>query len=470
MATQPNIVVISDDQHRWDFVEMTGRFPVRTPNMARLAREGVWHRHAYSNCPLCMPARCSLHTGLYAHQTGVNVNIGHWPLDLPTLPRALQGLGYHTAAIGKLHVFEAVPEHLDLTTVREQVMSLGYDELHEVSGKALAWHADCEWTHMMQRKGLLDAYRADGSRRAGKNDCFPFQFDASLYMDAYIGDRTVEWLRACDGERPFFLWAGLVSPHPPFDAPVEFFRHYPPEEQPLPVDNPQPGVWPVKRALYAGMVEVVDHQIGRILAVLEERGVLDNTLVLFVADHGEMLGDHGLSGKCHPHDPSTRVPLLARYPALILPGTVSDALAEITDIPATCLHAASGQADVESFLPRSPARSLVPHWAAQTGRATVARPYAEPAPPVREFIYSEDGGQFCPPYQMIRTDEWKYVFFTRDQSEALFNVQDDPDECRNLAADPACREIVERLKNRLLQHIADTPAPLTRRAGEYRHT
>ena len=442
MPERPHILFITDDQHRYDFLEMTGKYPVHTPHLARLAAEGVWHRHAYSPCPLCIPARASLHTGLYGHQHGLTTNMGDWPAWLPTLPQSLQAHGYHTAAIGKLHAFEGIPEQLDLTTVREAVMGFGYDELHEVSGKALACYMECEWTHHMRRKGLLEAYRAQQADwHEGRH--MPFPFAEADYQDVYITDHVVEWLEHYDEDRPFFLWAGLVSPHPPFDAPAHWVPS--PDVVPPPMDNDNPEPWRAPRALYAGMVELVDAQVGRVLEVLARRGMLDDTLVLFASDHGEMLGDHGLGGKCYPHDPSTRVPLLARYPALIPAGTVSDALVELTDLPATVLQIALGAENPRPFLPGTPGHSLVPHWQGKPGG--------------REFCYSEDGGHFCPPFQMVRTAEWKYVYYPGDGSEALFHLCDDPDECRNCAADPACASIKDTLKTRLLHHLATTPPP-----------
>ena len=214
---------------------------------------------------------------------------------------------------------------------------------------------------------------------------------------------------------------------------------------PPPLDNTAPDPWRAPRASYAGMVALVDAQVGRMLQVLERRSLLDETLVLFASDHGEMLGDHGLGGKCYPHDPSTRVPLLARYPALIPAGTVSDALVELTDLPATVLHVTLGAESPQPYLPGSPGHSLLPHW--------------QGAPGSREFVYSEDGGHFCPPFQMVRTIEWKYVYYPRDGSEALFNMLDDPHECRNRATDPACASRKDTLKTQLLHHLATTPPP-----------
>jgi len=471
MTNKPNILFITDDEHRYDFAEMSGRFPVRTPNLARLAREGVWHRHAYSNCPLCMPARCSLHTGLYAHQHGLNRNVLHWPLGLPTMPQALRRAGYHTAAIGKLHIHEGVYRPVDLTKLADKAQALGYDDVHEVSGKTLSWYSDCEWTHHIAAKGLLEKYRSY-RRNSPREGHWPFPLDAEDYMDVYVSDRVVEWLEQYDDQSPFFLWAGLVSPHPSYDAPAEELARHPVEDQPLPVDNHDPGQWPHKRAHYIAMVEIVDRQVGRMLDVLERRGILDDTLVIFASDHGEMLGDHGLAYKCYPYDPSTRVPLLARYPRLIRPGTVSDALVELIDLTATCLEVgqctnatedlnrspdvsavenehilAHRWRDEMEYLPGSPAHSLVAHW-------------QNPSQPHRAFVYSEDGGQFFPAFQMVRTERWKYVFYPRDRREKLFDMQEDPDECVNLADSTEHQGVKDELNVTLLKHIADTPPPV----------
>ena len=442
MSTRPHILFISDDQHRYDFLGLTGQYPISTPNLDRLAAEGVWHRHAYSNCPLCIPARASMHTGLYGHQHGLTTNRGDWPHYLPTLPQALQAQGYHTAAIGKLHAMEGVYERLDLTTIPEEIKAYGYEDLHEVSGKQLAALLDCEWTHALRNRGLLDAYHDDLAARIGEMH-HPFILDEAVYPDVYITDHVVNWLEQYDDARPFFLWAGLVSPHPPFDAPVRWLPRA--DSMPPPVDSSKPQQYAAIRALYAGMVQLVDAQVGRMLEVLERRGLLDETLIIFASDHGEMLGDHNLGGKCYPHDPSTRVPLLARYPALIPAGTVSDALVELIDLPATVLQVALNAATPQSYLPGSPGRSLVAQWSGEDAG--------------REFVYSEDGGQFCPPFQMVRTAEWKYVYYTHDGNETLFNMLDDAQECHSLAADPAYTGLMAQLKSTLLQHVATTPAP-----------
>lgn len=451
MTQRPNILFITDDQHRWDCVEMTGAWPVRTPNFARLATEGTWYRQTYSTCPLCMPARCSLINGLYGHQNSLTTNEGHWPLDVPTMPQALQRAGYRTAGIGKLHVFEGVPERLDLLTIEDQTRSLGFDYLHECGGKTLAQFCNCRYTEHLKSKGLLDRYLADIEAERGPNSQIlpPSVLPLEDYFDVYIGDRCVEWLEQVETDRPFFLWAGLVSPHPSFDAPREYLEHYTMDEQPEPIDCEADRYthYLSQRQHYCAMVEIVDAQIGRLLEVLERRGLLDNTLVLFTADHGEMVGDHGLAGKCHPYDPSTRVPTFARWPEHVPAGLASDALVEISDLTATCVEVGTGDSDLRRHLPRTFARSLTEHWQAASDMRDA---------PFREDVYSEDGGQFHPPFQMLRDATWKYTLFVDSGEETLFNMLEDPRELTNRAGDPECAEVRERLKTRLLARLAST--------------
>ena len=203
---------------------------------------------------------------------------------------------------------------------------------------------------------------------------------------------------------------------------------------PLPLDNPNPGNWPLLRAHYAAMIELVDHEVGRLLATLERRGWLDKTLVFFVADHGEMLGDHGLQGKCWPHDPSIRVPCLARFPGVIQPGSVSDGLVSLIDLPVTCLAAAS--IDANAALPRTPGRSLLDHW-------------KTPEKPFRRFIFSENGGQFHAAWRLLRTGGEKLVDLHQENRISFFDLKADPSESNDLGGKPASSSRQAALKKEL---------------------
>jgi len=445
MEKSANIILITDDQHRYDYLDMLDKFPVKTPNLARLAKEGIWYQHAYTPSPLCMPARSSLHNGLYAHQHGMTTNVGHWDFHLPTVQQALQKHGFNTVAIGKLHAFEAMDCGLDVTTTEPQIKALGYDYVHEVSGKGLAWHCDCEWTHAMARKQHLQPYR---EARTLYNDhrAHSFMLDEEDYMDRYIGDHVVDFLGNYAYEKPLFLWAGFVSPHPPFDATSDMLAGHESSEQPDAIDNPAPRSWEEVRAHYTAMVEEIDRQVGRILTVLEEKGQLDNTLVVFTSDHGEMLGDHGLEGKCHCYDPSTRVPLLMRYPAAIPTEQVRDCMVELTDLPATFLDAAGITSDATDLLPGTPGKSLLPTW-------------ADSEASIRPFVFSEDGGQFYPSFQMIRTVSHKLVYYPEEDRLTLYDMVNDPDECVDLGSCDNHVTIRNDLLRRLLRHLACNPAP-----------
>lgn len=448
MKNRPNILFITDDQHRYDYLEMVSKFPVKTPNIARLAEEGVWYNHAYSVNPLCMPARCSLHNGLYTHQHGMTENGEHWDFNLPTVQQALQKHGYTTAAIGKLHVFNG---DVDLTTLKGDIQSLGYDYVHEVSGKALAWHEQCEWTHAMEKQGKLEKYRKARhfhEKEVCGRDKYAHRFvlDEEDYMDRYIGDHVVDFLKNHNYEKPLFMWAGLVSPHYPFDATDEMLKGHELTEQPDAVDNEQPQLWQANRQHYSAMVEEVDKQAGRMLKALEEKGQLDNTLVIFTSDHGEMLGDHGLEGKCHPFDPSVRVPLLMRYPAAIKPGTICNSIIELTDLPATLLDFAGITTEPETVLPRTPGKSVIPTWQNINHE-------------IRPFAYSES--YVCyPPFQMIRNHQFKLVYYQDKKEFSLYDIQNDPDECINLAGRNEYSEIIKEMSTDLLKHIVTYRAPI----------
>jgi len=423
MRSRPHILFITDDQHRYDWLGWMGA-PPRTPHLDRLRREGIWHRNVYSNNPLCMPARCSLLTGLYSHQSGQMNNDHDWPSNLRTLPQALQKSGYHTALIGKLHAMEGISKKIDLTLERDRIAQFGFDHVAEVSGKSFAWFIDCDWTHHLRNHGLLERYRAEISKQTPLDKAgAPFPFDESHFIDRFTGNRCVEWLENYDRQDPFFLWAGFCAPHPPYDAPEPWLQHHAPDTMPAPVDNPNPGNWPILRAHYAAMIELIDHEIGRLLATLERRGWLDETLVLFVSDHGEMLGDHGLDGKCWPHDPSIRVPCLARFPGVIRPGSVSDGLVSLIDLPVTCLAAVDVH-NADAALPKTPGRSLMNHWKA-------------PQSPFRRFIFSENGGQFNPAFRLLRTGGEKLVDWHAEGRISFYDLEADPSESRDLGGKPA---------------------------------
>lgn len=442
---KPNILFIIDDQHRWDYLQSKQPW-LRTPNLQRLMNQGVTYNHCYSPNPLCMPARYSLHNGLYGHQSGLITNEGDWNFNVPTLPRALRQSDYYTAMIGKCHGHEAIPTKFDLRSQKasDDIAALGYDHVDQVSGKAFAWFIECPYTQYLREQGHLDAYLAEGNRLMDGGASAPSVIPTEHNMDVYITDRIVDWLGQYDEDKPFYLWAGLCAPHGPFDPPAELAAHYKDAPIPEPIDHPDPASVRNDQELYAAQVELIDQQVGRILDALDASGKADNTLVVFVADHGEVLGDHQKDGKCEPWEASIRVPCIMRWPGVVAAGQQTDAMIELPDLTATLLEVGTGEPDATVHLPGSPGRSLIEHLQA-------------PNQDFRSQVYAEDGGQFTPAhpaFQMIKTREWKYAYYPEDDAELLIHMTEDPAEHANLAADPEYTAVRDEMRNRLLRHFA----------------
>jgi len=453
-AQRPNILFIIDDQHRWDYLQAMHPW-LRTPNLQRLMDQGLSYNHCYSSNPLCMPARYSLHNGLYGHQSGMNQNIGDWNFDIPTLPRTLQNVGYHTAMIGKCHAHEAIPTNFDLRSqqAHDDIAALGYDHVDQVSGKSFSWFIECPYTQHLRQHGQLDVYRNEAQRLMDGGAAAPSVIPNEYNIDMYITDRTVNWLEQYEDEKPFFLWAGLCAPHDPLDPPEELADYYRRCDIPEPIGEKPYGVTADEQALYAGQVELIDQQVGRILDALEASGKADNTLVIFCSDHGELLGDHHKRGKCEPWEASIRVPCIMRWPRHIPEGKTTDAMIELVDLTATMASVGTGENDITQYLPASPGQPLVEHWQSHENER-------------RDYIWAEDGGQFGPghpAFQMVRTRDWKYTFYpdggTDGETELLFNMDNDPNETHDLSDDGDYLATRQDMNQLLLKHLALTMPP-----------
>lgn len=462
---RPNILFVMTDEQRWDYTGYMGQPGLATPNLDRLAEGGVAFTRCYSANPVCMPARCSIHTGLYSFQTGQMDNRGDWPMDLPTFTQALQKRGYHTALTGKLHAHEAIGLAPDLTQGEwaEEVRALGFDEVCQVAGKGMSFFADDDYTHHLEAKGLLERHRgymldlAEGRLLPGT----PSPLPEEDYADNFIGRTACDWLRRYDDERPFFHMVSFCSPHPHFDAYQRALNRIPMDEVVLPVEgevetssprlreNPEKyrETYRLLRASYLAMIEIVDENIGRLLQTLEARGVLDKTLIVFTSDHGTMLGDLGKGAKCWWEDPSVRVPLIVYYkPWETRARRVESTMVSNHDVTATMLHAAAGEDCAGQWLPGCSSRSLLPFV---TGEGTA----------VREIIYSETGPQFGPPWRMVDDGLHKYVYRLDTDQDMLFDLSRDPHCLVDVAREGAYRSVLSELQEKMLKILARHPAP-----------
>lgn len=461
---RPNILLINTDQQRWDALGANGNGEILTPNLDRLASEGVNFRHFFVQNPVCMPSRVSFLSGQYCSSLRILQNGMPVPENTVTLPRLLRNYGYHSANIGKLHFLpHANRDH------REVHPDYGFDQL-EISDEPgcyedayRAWvrrvapdQLDClsvglppataVWQKTM---GVCDGIRHPAEREERRPVVFPGRDDVT--HTAFVATRTIEYLRArAHDERPFLCLSGIYSPHSPWVAPRRFMDLYDPDGLTLPAFPPEldekryPGHFDDEelrgaRQGYYAMVTEVDHHVGRMLEALEELGLADNTIVIFMSDHGEWLGDHLHYGKGYPaHDCISRVPLVMRLPGGPHLGTIAP-IVEAVDLVPTLLEACAipvpGHLQGRSFLP------LLEGHGEASGRASA--------------LTEGDG------WKTLRTDGFRYVA-RADGSEFLHDLRQELGEYRDVSGEPGYAAELSEHRRLLVTRMIELERPLPR--------
>ena len=456
---KPNLLYIMADQCRADAMGCSGGW-VRTPNLDRIAAEGVRFANAVTNCPICIPARVTLATGRYPHNTAVWDNCHYdMPADTATWMQAVREAGYRTSLFGKTHLHH---HSGDLRDREHLIAAYGIDDIDEITGPRASADCTCAMTAGWESKGLLKTYQADYAERFANKPWVvrPSVLPLEDYADVYVGQQAKRYLESYDRDQPWCCWVSFGGPHEPWDAPEPYASMYRPEDMPPPVGSRDTLVAgaakghlgrvmahyapetltaddiAAMRANYAGNVTLIDDQIGGLLAAIEARGELDNTVIVFSSDHGEMNGDHGLIYKMQFLSGAVRVPLLVRTPATAAAGhggAVSNSPAEWFDIGPTLVELAGGELKHQQF-----ARSLLP---------TVADPHREHRP----FAVSEYAREV-----MIMDEQWKLVLNRDGQPYLLFDQVNDSDECVNRVDDPAVADVIDPMRAELLSHLLQT--------------
>lgn len=453
---RPNILFIMTDQQRWDAMGCSGGW-VQTPTLDRIAAEGVRYSNCVTNAPVCIPARVSLATGRYPHNTGIWENTTYdMPEDTPTWMQAVRDAGYRTSVFGKTHLHHHSGDLRD----REHLLhAYGLDDVDEIGGPRASARVLSHMTARWEAAGLWSRYRADYKERFTVKPYVvrPSALPLEEYADVYVGRQARTYLQEYDRPEPWFCWVSFGGPHEPWDAPEPYASRYRPEDMPAPRpppgecgDRPRglldqrvdtaPSLTPndvaAMRANYAGNVSLIDEQIGGILDVLEERGELANTVIAFSSDHGELNGDAGLIYKSTFLDGAVRVPLLLRVPPTpggTAGGTVCDVPVEWFDIGPTLVELAGGTLAHRQF-----AKSLT---FALTPGGTASRDYA----------VSELSGEI-----MYMDRSWKMALNSDGLPYLLFDRERDPNESRNLANDPDTASTLTALRLRVQEHLVRT--------------
>ncbi len=454
---KPNILLLMTDQQRWDAMGCSGDW-AQTPNLDRIASEGVQFTNCVTTSPVCIPTRLSLATGLYPHNTGVWNNMHHqMPAETPTWMQAVREAGYRTSLFGKTHLH---PHSGDLREREDLMNAYGLDDVDEIGGPRASANVLSHMTAAWQTKGLWNAYRADYRERFSNK---PHVVRSSVlpledYADVYVGQKAKQYLKRYDRPEPWCCWVSFGGPHEPWDTPEPYASMYAPEEMPPAIPRPPAGERPRGhldrlmeqvnptfeegeigrlRANYAGNVTLIDAQIGEILDVIQARGELENTIIVHCSDHGEMNGDYGLIYKSNFLNGAVRIPLLVRTPkALAARRTtpvVCDSPVEWLDIGPTLVELAGGELKHRQF-----------------GKSLCAV-LAQPETTHRDFAISEIEGEI-----MLLNRQWKIALNANGEAYLLFDVQNEPDEIQNLAGRPEVADVETELRLQILERLVET--------------
>jgi arylsulfatase len=488
MERLPNIMLIMTDQQRFDTLGCTGMRAIETPNLDRLAREGVAFDRCYVNAPCCTPARASLMTGKYPQDHGALTLRDVLATDTILFSERLRDKGYETALFGKLHVQDGEQNHRHPHD--------GFD-IYEWTNNPCGqmdspFHAYAQWLEKKD-KAFHDRLFQEGRKL--------FHVPEPYHMTTWATERVCSFVEQDrDPDKPFFCKMSLFDAHNPYnDYPLSWAdsvdqslipglvevgdgRHYGPgylHEQMIrcgaDLYAQSDDVLSMRTGYYAS-IALIDKAVGQVLDALEQAGVTDNTIVMFISDHGDMLGDHGLFVKgAFFYDASVRVPFIIRYPHGIQAGIREQALVQTNDVAATALAAAGyTEAELNEWMPDS--KDLI-GWLQQTERSTLRDSvyclYRNSGNPNQEEMFEHyvvlrygdeqwgdhkqqlekmpSGIRFPINATMMRTDRYKLSLYhnkTEGQEELhgeLFDMQNDPQETRNLWKEAHWKDVKDNM-------------------------
>jgi arylsulfatase len=456
---RPNILMLMADQFRMDCVGAYGNTKIRTPNLDRLAREGIKFTSAYTSTPSCTPARTSLLTGMSPWGHGMlgysNMATNPYPVEKGA---AMAAAGYYTVSVGKNHYYPITNSHGYHHLISDEHCSYWFHNKAPNAPQSYEPRCDYEawfWSQMPDKDP--HAIGLGWNDRSGK----PFVYPEEMHATHWTGTTATRFLQQYDRPEPFFLKVSFIRPHSPYDPPERFYRMY--EGADLP--KAQVGDWAARyeprssnrddlwhgrlsdkeiqnsREGYYGSVSFVDEQIGHILKALEDRQMLEDTLIVFFSDHGDMLGDQNMWRKSYAYEQSSHIPMLMRLPKSMRPepgGQTFDNPVEIRDMLPTFLDAA-GVPIPESI----EGRSLL-HLVRTKGEDW--RPWIDLEHNVTYDVSNH--------WSALTDGKWKYIFHAYSGEEQLFHLTDDPNELHDLAKASGHNDQLRLWRGRMIDHLS----------------
>ena len=484
--SQPNILCFVTDQHRADHLGCYGNRQIRTPNIDRLAGEGVTFTQSYVANPVCMPNRATWFTGKYPSAHGLTEN--GYTLDpcAAVLPRTLSDNGYQTASIGKVHLApfmmtrELAERECELYESQQYWNEggelpdsyYGFDEVCLVDGHGPYILGDYKRWLDSEHPGAYAKLQKSGALvpPTGARDCWKASIPEELHYNTFIADRTIDFLRRRDTSRPFFTWCSFPDPHHPFSPPRPYCDMYSPEEIEFAPARREGELADLPdyfeesyrgrigtgglhgdpsritdedyreiHALTYGMISMVDAQVGRVVSALEEMSLLEDTIIVFMSDHADLMGDHWLINKGpYLFRGLVRVPTIWRMPKGLGGGRECSGLVSAVDFCPTVLNLAGVPAS-EGMQGKSYEGIL--SGAAEQTRDSVLIEYDE--------SYISDR------LRQLRTRDWAITAHLERHDGLLFDLKNDPDELHNLWDDPGAQGAKSGLLAELHRQIGD---------------
>ncbi|HHV09565.1 MAG TPA: sulfatase-like hydrolase/transferase [Clostridiales bacterium] len=480
-----NVLWICTDQQRGDTLGCYGNQYIHTPNLDRLAENGVLFEQAYCQNPTCTPSRASFLTGRYPRTTRCRQNGQRFKTDEKLISRIFNENGYVCGLSGKLHLNPCAPT---VCKAMEERGDDGYSVFHWSHGGHDGWatHEYFQW--LRERGQRFHSSNVEGSKLV------QYGMDEEYHQTTWCTEKAINFIEAnAEYGNQWMFSMNIYDPHHPFDPPRAYLEPYLERLDSLPLpnyhegeleqkpyfqkvdhkaaynnhdsnnaaivyDNMSPYEHRLMKASYYAMIELIDHQVGRLMDTLKRLNQLENTIVIFTSDHGEMLGDHGLYLKGpYFYEGAVRVPLILSCPGTILKGKRSHALVELMDIAPTLVEACS--------FPPQPQMQGKSIWSLLTGKAALNVH--------KDYVYSEYYNSMPwhknPTAQctMVYDGRYKLVAVHSTNEGELYDMKKDPEERNNLWSSPKEVGLKAEMLMKLCNAMAFTVDPMEERISDW---
>lgn len=450
---KPHVILIITDQHRGDALGCMGNLAVKSPNLDKLADEGTLFVSGYSSSPSSTPARAGLLTGMSPWKHGM-LGYGRMAEKYTyEMPQMLRNLGYYTFGIGKMHWFPQKALHGFHTTL--------IDESGRVETKDFI--SDYREWFQLHAPGENPDLTGIGwnDHQAGI-----YKLDERLHPTTWTGQTACELIRNYDNDKPLFLKISFARPHSPYDPPKRFLDMY----ENVDIPKPAVGDWcnqyaerlePEKvssdapfgnfgdeyaqksRKHYYANITFIDEQIGQVIAALKEKGMYDDAIICFTADHGDMLGDHYHWRKTYPYEGSAHIPYIVKWPSgmtkTVAAGAKIEQPVELRDFLPTFIELAGGTVppDMDGLSLLKLVQNKLPEW-----RKYIDLEHAT--------CYSEDNY-----WSALTNGKMKYVWNFHTGKEQLFDLNKDPHELVECSAKPSYAKVLQEMRQAMVEHLSE---------------